>query len=125
MTHEQHEGENSYKRIVEYVKNLNLQNLFVTNKSLRENLLEGDIFLSEYSATLIDAWKNGKIGIICNFTKHESFMEVFRNEGFLYAETKNELKEILEDLQNDTLKYNKVQEKANKRINELNKKIFE
>lgn len=125
MTHERHEGKNSYKRIVEYVKELDLPNLSVTDKSLKENLLEGDVFLSEYSATIIDVWKNGKIGIICNFTKHESFMEVFRNEGFLYVEKKNELKEMLLDIQSNTLKYNKVQEKANKRINELNKEISE
>ena len=83
MVHPSHEGKNSIRRIRKFVADCALGNLSVSEGSLREDFDRGDLFVSEYSQTLIDAFKEGKLGIIANLTNRRSFMQDYENFGFL------------------------------------------
>jgi hypothetical protein len=55
--------------------------------SLDVDLEEGDIFVSEYSNVLIEAWKRGKIGLSANLTGRRSFMQSYNDLGFPSVES--------------------------------------
>ncbi|MEQ9423195.1 MAG: hypothetical protein RJQ09_02165 [Cyclobacteriaceae bacterium] len=119
MEHSEHEGSNSLRRIFEFVDQLNLENLRVSTEDLKCDLDRGDVFLSEYSQTLLDVFKMGKIGIAVNLTNRESFMRDYEELGFLSANSSEGVTKILDsffksqvetvDRQNEAvLKYNKL-----------------
>lgn len=82
MVHPQHEGEKSIDRIRGYVAWTGLANLEVSSTSLDEDFERGDLFVSEYSQTLLDVYRIGKPGLIANCTGRRSFMADFEELGF-------------------------------------------
>jgi hypothetical protein len=83
MAHPAHEGTRSIGRIHRYVDQLALPNLAISGVALEEDLVRGDLFLSEYSQVLIDAWQRGRLGLAVNLTGRRSFMQDFERLGFL------------------------------------------
>jgi len=82
MAHCAHEGAGSLDRLKEFVRRTDCSNLFLSQEPLEYDFARGDLFISEYSQVLIDAWRTGKPGIIANLTGRVSFMEAFTGMGF-------------------------------------------
>jgi len=85
MNHPAHEGPNSSARIEQFVQSCGLANLRTSSESLQEDLEWSDICLSEYSQVLLDAMRNGKVGVAVNLTRRHSFMQDYANLGFFHA----------------------------------------
>lgn len=81
MAGERAEGVNTPARIHSFVNELNLNNISISRVSLEEDWARGDLFISEYSLSVIDAIKMGKPGIFCNLTKRQSFMHDWEELG--------------------------------------------
>lgn len=75
------EGSKAFERIHQHVKNLDLMNLSVSDLTLEEDWERGDLFISEYSLSVIDAIKRGKLGVFCNLTNRQSFMKDWEDLG--------------------------------------------
>jgi hypothetical protein len=91
----EHEGTGSRKRLEEYVRSLDVPNLRVSEVDLNADLARGDLFVSEYSQVLIDAFKLGRLGVIANFTGRRSFMVDYEACGFPAATSVEELCRLL------------------------------
>ena len=92
------EGINSKIRIKSFVESLNLENLSVSNSSMEEDWERGDLFISEYSLSVIDALNRGKLGIFYNLTNRRSFVDDLLNRGIIYFEKERDLIEELQKL---------------------------
>jgi hypothetical protein len=125
MIHEEHEGKKSSERIREYVRWCDLDNLTISEDSLEHDLATGDIFVSEYSAALLDAYSSGKLGIIVNLTNRRSFMEDYEKIGFQYVNSRNELESIIENILSDSGEHLQRQNTAVSRYNELLQDFYE
>jgi hypothetical protein len=95
MDHPDHEGRAGIQRLVELVRQSGLPNLTLSRTALAPDLDRGDLFVSEYSATLLEAWRRGKPGIIVNLTGRRSFMEDFARLGFAQVSTPKDLSALL------------------------------
>lgn len=82
MNFEEHEGINSFNRIKSYIKNLDINNLKVSNYSLYDDIKLNQLIITEYSNAWLDAVKTGKLGLILNLTKRRSFMKDYEELGF-------------------------------------------
>jgi hypothetical protein len=102
MVHPSHEGPNSLYRIRKAICFAFLENLFVSDLSLNEDLQRGDIFVSEYSDVLLSALQIGKIGLFTNFTQRRSFMEAFTQFGFAIARSTEELVATIKTIKEHT-----------------------
>ncbi|WP_324172641.1 hypothetical protein [Sulfurimonas sp.] len=118
MTHPHHEGVNSIKRIKEYIKYINLKNLTVSNNTLEKDIKKNDLFLSEYSNAFVDCLKQGKLGLILNFTNRRNFMNDYQKLGFSYLDDSNCLTSKISDYINNIQKYVINQNKAVSNYNE-------
>ena len=78
----EHEGVNSMRRIRDFLSGAGVGNLSVSDASLDEDLRRGDVYISEYSQVLIDAWGAGKLGLVVNPTRRRSFMSDYEVLGF-------------------------------------------
>jgi hypothetical protein len=85
MDHRRHEGPQAQARLARYLESLRLPNLELSRAALTEDWARGDLFVSEYSATLIDAWRRGKLGLAVNLAQRRSFMDDFAQLGFPVA----------------------------------------
>jgi hypothetical protein len=122
MVHPLHEGKNSLERIRKFVNNRNLDNLSISNRSLQDDIAAGDIFISEYSQTLLDIFKAGKLGIIANLTNRRSFMEDYEKLGFLAINTTENIGKLIFRITENPMEFMKVQNNAAMKYNEeLNK----
>jgi hypothetical protein len=117
MVHPDHEGLHSIERLRTYVRGLKLPNLSVSEVSVAEDLERGDLFVSEYSQVLIDAYQKGKAGLICNLTGRRSFMRDFEDLGFLAVSCRTELNHFFETVTRDLQDILKRQAKAAERYN--------
>jgi hypothetical protein len=115
----EHEGIHSIERIKRYVRWRNLSNLEVSEKTLSEDLQRGDLFISEYSQVLIDAFLNGKLGIIANLTSRRSFMEDYEHLGFLSVRGTEDLRSLIAQICQDFRPAVALQNQAAARHNEL------
>jgi hypothetical protein len=95
MEHPDHEGAGGIQRLAGLVHQSELRNLTCSTGPLAADLARGDLFISEYSATLLDAWRTGKPGIIVNVTGRRSFMVDFAGLGFPQAGSLSELSALL------------------------------
>jgi hypothetical protein len=95
MAHPHHEGCHSIERIRRCLRGLALGNLLVSESSLEEDLAGSDLYLSEYSNVLIEAWKRGRLGMAANLTSRRSFMEDFAAMGFAHADSAEALEAML------------------------------
>ena len=125
MSNEEHEGKRSSERISEYVRWCNTENLSISENSLEHDLANGDVFVSEYSAVLRDAFKSGKMGIIANLTGRRSFMQDYEKIGFLHANSESEFKSIIENILANPSEYLKRQSTAVSLYNKLLLKFYE
>ncbi|MCG3203025.1 MAG: hypothetical protein NFCOHLIN_02928 [Gammaproteobacteria bacterium] len=88
-----HEGVRSMQRIRTFVAGVGYENLSVSDRALSEDLARCELYVSEYSQVLIDAWKCGRLGVAFNLTERRSFMDDYRRLGFPHVEGRGELKE--------------------------------
>ena len=82
MDHPRHEGPGALERLAALVRATATPNLEFSRGPLADDLTRGDLFVSEYSATLIDVWRAGKLGLVVNLTGRRSFMQDFTDLGF-------------------------------------------
>ncbi len=107
-----HEGIHSLERIKRYVFWRGIPNLSVSEQPLEHDMQRSNVFVSEYSQVLIDAFQVGKLGIIVNLTSRRSFMEDYENLGFLFVRTSEELRNLLARITEDSRPAVEVQNKA-------------
>lgn len=129
MTRYWNEGTSSANRIKKMVLQEKLNNLSVSDVSLEEDWERGDLFITEYSLSVIDAMKKGKLGLFTNFTNRRSFMVDYIKIGMPIVNKSEDLiptiMNILEnpqvhwDKQTDTIRqYNKMLEQFLNQANE-------
>lgn len=92
MATPEHEGVNSMKRILAFLASRGPANLSVSDRPLAEDLARCDLYVSEYSQVLIDAWKRGRLGVAFNPTSRRSFMDDYRSLGFPHVQGRGALK---------------------------------
>lgn len=97
MTGPRAEGEGSLDRIKKFIAESKLPNLKVSELSLEEDWERGDLFISEYSLSVIDAIKKGKLGVFYNITGRQSFMIDWEQMGIKTITSNLELEELLID----------------------------
>ncbi len=125
MSHPHHEGVNSIKRIKKYIKSINSKNLTVSKNTLDKDIRENDLFLSEYSNAFIDCLKQGKLGLILNFTNRRSFMSDYEKLGFSNLDSSDFLSNKISDYIQNIQKYVLNQNKAVSNYNKNQIKLFE
>jgi hypothetical protein len=96
MDHPRHEGAGGLARLAELVRRAASPNLEYSLGPLAADLTRGDLFISEYSSTLIEAWRSGKLGLVANLTRRRSLMQDFADLGFPSVATSAELRTALE-----------------------------
>ena len=122
MVHPLHEGKNSIERIRKFINKCNYHNLSFSNRSLQDDIAAGDVFISEYSQTLLDIFKAGKLGIIANLTNRRSFMEDYAKLGFLSVNTTENICKTISLVSENPMEFKKIQNNASMKYNEeLNK----
>ena len=114
-----YEGIHSLERIKRYVRWRGIPNLSVSERTLSEDMQRGDVFISEYSQVLIDAFQNGKLGVIVNLTSRRSFMEDYEDLGFLAVKTAGELRSLTAEICQDSRAAMEIQNQAASRYNTL------
>ncbi len=87
----EHEGLHSRERLQALVAATGCRNLSCSSRALEDDLQRGDLFVSEYSHVLYQVFRRGKPGLICNLTRHESYMKDFADLGFACASSETEL----------------------------------
>jgi hypothetical protein len=117
MATPEHEGVGSIERIRGLVQGTALPNLVVSDRSSHEDLERGDLYLSEYSQMLIDAWQRGRLGAAINLTRRRSFMVDYERLGFLSINSKEELVQLLRSVLNDPNMAIAIQNHAVERFN--------
>ncbi|HNX77386.1 MAG TPA: hypothetical protein PLM07_16720 [Candidatus Rifleibacterium sp.] len=95
MDHVDHEGLNASSRLHAFVAATRLPNLYISQKTLEQDLLDADLIISEYSKTIIDAFSQGKIALICNLTKRRSFMKDYEEFGFPCCESFEQITDFI------------------------------
>ena len=98
MTGDSHEGPHSASRVRNWIASLGLPNLHVSDATLAEDLARAQLYLSEYSQVLIDAWQQGHLGVAVNLTNRRSFMADYEAFGFPGVSSIEALDQILRDL---------------------------
>jgi CDP-glycerol glycerophosphotransferase (TagB/SpsB family) len=112
MIHKHHEGVHSIQRIRSYVQWVRLANLSVSEVELQEDFERGDVFISEYSQTVIDAATMGKRIVIANFTGRRSFMSCYEEIGFPQVSDQGELRAWFEEVFKSTVQGDQQQNQA-------------
>lgn len=93
MIHQDHEGVHSIQRVKDYIQWVNQPNLSVSKVELHEDFERGDVFVSEYSQTLIDAATRGNRIVIANLTGRRSYMQCFEEIGFPNVSSQTQLED--------------------------------
>jgi hypothetical protein len=119
MNHWRHEGPGGCARLESFVRSLGLPNLTCSNLPLAEDLERGDLFVSEYSATLIDAWRKGKPGLALNLTRRRSFMADFTALGFAEVASIDALSNLIAETRATPAGFASRQSEAAARYNAL------
>jgi len=101
MATPEHEGVHAIRRIEALVTGCGLPNLELSNRSLEEDLGRGDLYISEYSQVLIDAWQRGKLGAAVNLTRRRSFMSDYAYLGFPQAASNCDLAALVRGMVED------------------------
>jgi len=123
MTHPSHEGPRAIDRIRSLISETNLKNLSLSDLSLEEDLRRGDLFISEYSQTLLDIFSLGKLGIITTVVNRRSFMEDYIKLGFLNCD-RNNFDSFISEVIGNPDKYIEIQSEAAARYNRLNNEFI-
>lgn len=113
-----HEGVNAIQRIRTFLAACGPANLSVSDRTLAEDLARCDLYVSEYSQVLIDAWKRGRLGAAFNPTSRRSFMDDYRGLGFPHVEGRGELKTWFKSMLDAPGRLNATQNAAVQRFNQ-------
>jgi hypothetical protein len=92
-----HEGVHSITRVRNWIASLGLPNLSVSDASLEDDLARAELYVSEYSQVLIDAWQRGHRGIAVNLTRRRSLMLDYERLGFPSASATSELMALIDE----------------------------
>lgn len=113
-----HEGVNAIGRIRTFLAACGPANLSVSDRTLAEDLARCDLYVSEYSQVLIDAWKRGRLGVAFNPTSRRSFMDDYRRLGFPHADGRGGLKAWLRKAVEAPAQIHALQNAAVRRFNQ-------
>jgi len=92
------EGNGWIARVKEQVKKYNSPNVSVSNLPIEKDWERADLFISEYSLSVIDALVYGKIVLFLNTTKRVSFVRDFTDVGFVEVYSLHELSTQLQQI---------------------------
>lgn len=119
MDHPRHEGLGAQNRIRAFASATGLPNFSVSRETLDSDLARGDLFLSEYSATLLDVWRKGQPGLAVNLTRRRSFMQDFVDLGFPEATSVQAIIEAIDEIRTSPNTFATRQAEAANRYNAL------
>lgn len=106
------EGANAMARIREVVEQSAIPSLSVSDVSLEEDWERGDMFVSEYSLSAIDALAKGKPVLFVNLTNRQSYMTDYVKLGFEEASDEESFERILATILADPKSHFERQTKA-------------
>lgn len=113
----QGEGFGWSARIKELINFQGLSNLEISKNSLEEDWRNSDIFVSEYSLSVIDALALGKLAVFVNLSKRRSFAADLVSAGFPEAQSIEELEKIILNILNDPKPFASMTAEAAKSFN--------
>lgn len=119
MVYPAHEGRNSLSRIELFVKQSDLANLKISRSSLESDLETADLFVSEYSQTILNVYKTGKNGLIANVTNRRSFMTDYESLGFNTIDPGSTLYDAIQAAIDKPVDFSLKQNKAVKVYNDM------
>lgn len=119
MATPEHEGVGSRLRLNEFVRRTGRPNLAMSTGSLEEDLAHGDLFISEYSQTIIDAMRGGKLSLVANLTGRRSYMQCFEDLGFASVQDYAGMKRVVAEISEDPSPFAARQNEAVARYNAL------
>jgi|GEM_PF-897168 hypothetical protein len=119
------EGINSIKRIEEFVNDCKLDNISVSDVTMDEDWERGDIFISEYSLSVLDAMRRGKLGFFMNPTSRRSFVQDFIDIGFPHTSSLEEMSLMLKSMIEQPRMYRKKIFEASLQYNKNLKEFLE
>ena len=119
MSLPRHEGKNAKVRIENLIQEMNYPNLSVSKVSLEEDWARGDVFVSEYSLSALDAMRFGKICLFVNLTRRRSFVQDFVDLGFPLVNGEERFYLKMKDIFDDPIPFQKRQIEAAKKYNNL------
>ena len=90
------EGTDSLQRFRKFAVWKQLPNFSISDVSLEEDWERGDLFITEYSLSVIDAMKRGKLGLFVNLTGRRSFVVNYQQFGFAHVASRKAVREFLE-----------------------------
>lgn len=82
MNDERGEGPVSKTRVSNFLSGLDLENIEVSDLSLLEDIERGDLFMTEYSLSVLQALEKGKPAVFLNFTNRVNFVSELQDCGF-------------------------------------------
>lgn len=119
MDHTSHEGIGARDRLQTVITDAHLSNLSFSRAGLDEDLRTTDLALSEYSATLLEVWRAGQLGLVVNLTGRRSFMQDYEELGFVAAHGREVLHRFFEHADQNVVDLAKRQTDAAQRYNAL------
>lgn len=119
MDDPRHDGAGARDRVATFIRSCSRPNLELSARAWASDLAEGDAFVSEYSATLIDAWRAGRPGLIANLTGRRSFMQDFADLGFSEVTGATAANAWVAEMAADPVRLRARQEEAAQRYNAL------
>lgn len=133
LPHKEHEGVNAIERIQAFIDFTELDNLSLSKTTLEVDWERGDLFISEYSLSVIDAIKYGKLGLFVNLTNRRSFFQDYADLGFYLVNNKKDLFGAVRQIINTPVKFvdeqiaaiDKYNQKLTKFYEELNIEVSE
>lgn len=103
------EGAGASDRIKKVVGDAKISNLEVSSVSLDEDWERGDLFISEYSLSAIDALGIGKPVLFVNLTNRQSYMADYANLGFLVSDSTAAFRKDIRSIMENPTSYYKDQ----------------
>ncbi|MFT6814287.1 MAG: hypothetical protein ACJAZ3_000173 [Sphingobacteriales bacterium] len=125
MNRPEAEGVNSKSRVANLVKHLKLSNLSVSKVSLEMDWERGDIFISEFSLSALDAIRHGNLGLFVNLTDRKNFMDDFKKLGFPCVSSYEAMLETLKSMLVNSQKWHDLNLKAGNNYNKQLKDFYE
>ena len=121
----EHEGEHALERMQDFIDFTGLKNVSISNVTLEQDWERGDLFISEYSLSVIDAIKLGKLGLFANLTNRRSYIQDFGDLGFYLVHNKTDLFSAVRQIMETPAKFVAEQVAAIDNYNQQLTKFYE
>jgi hypothetical protein len=82
-----HDGESSITRIATCLEEINLPNIVISKNSFEIDILEGDLFITDYSSSIFSLIKFNKLWVSLNLSSRRNFFDYFKKFNFFIFNT--------------------------------------